>query len=392
MEKTMVLYNKNQPVLETVYDDELHRFTRIIDTFDIRYAPPAILDNKGNPNRKDLNDWWEHRAIPASRNHLSHDFPYLDSPLSLVERNMGLSLSDRYWVTDDKNLRWNDVNFFDNPFSEDLGLVTLGECQQSHDFSEDMFSPNSTLNGDLRKKWTIRDGNRLLLKAGSGPFCQEPYNEVVATALHEALLQPGDFVPYALVGSHCACPDMLQPDEELIPMWDLLKNAKKPNHLSDFRFCIELCVRCGIPESGVLMSFEKMFACDFILANHDRHYRNFGVIRDVETLRYKRLAPIYDTGSCLWHDKVSLERPLDYVYAAKPFGANGMDPKDQLRLFDNFKWFGAAKPDGFPQKAAGILRQNPLLPEKRINRILDGLERNMEYVSDYVQRLREVKI
>lgn len=389
MEKAMTLFNKDHPVLQAVYDDELHKFIKISDTYDLRYAPPGIIDNTGFPNRRTLNSWWEHRAIPASRQHLKNDFPYLDSVLSLPEHNMGLSLSDRYWVTDRADLRWKDVNFFENPFSDDLGMITLGEKQQSNDSSENLFSPDSTLNGDLRKKWTIQDGQRILLKSGSGPFYQEPYNEVIATMLHKALLQDGDFVPYELQTKYSACPDLLGQDEELVPMWDILQHRKKPNDRNDFQFCLQLCTECGIPGDTVLSCFEKMFTCDFILANHDRHYRNFGLIRNVETLKYTRMAPVYDTGSCLWHDKLELNRPSDFSYMAKPFGRDGMEPEKQLKLFHDFSWFNESRLDGFTSQAAQILLENPLMTKERMNKITERLKQNMEYAADYICRRRD---
>lgn len=132
MEKLMTLFNKDHPVLKAIYDDEFHRFTKITEFTDLRYAPPAIINNRKTPERSALNDWWASRAVPASRQHLNQDFPYLNDVLSLPEKNMGLSLSDRYWVSNDpENDKWEDINFFDHPFSEDLGLVTLGQKQQS---------------------------------------------------------------------------------------------------------------------------------------------------------------------------------------------------------------------------------------------------------------------
>ena len=245
-----------------------------------------------------------------------------------------------------------------------------------------MFSPNATLNGDLRKKWTIQNGQRILLKSGSGPFYQEPYNEVVAAMLHKSLLSPHDFVPYSLNGRYCACPNMLKEDEELIPMYDILKSHKKPNHMNDYQFCISLCTGLDLPEKQVKEHFSKMFVCDFILANHDRHYRNFGLIRNVETLAYTRMAPIYDTGACLWHDAISLTCPADYAYTAKPFGRDGMQPKEQLGLFTEFIWFDESRLKGFTEKAAAVLSENPLLPSERINRVMNALQANIDYVKE----------
>ena len=44
-----------------------------------------------------------------------------------------------------------------------------------------------------------------------------------------------------------------------------------------------------------------MIVCDDIMANTDRHFRNFGIVRNVETLEC-RPAPIFDTGTSLWCD------------------------------------------------------------------------------------------
>lgn len=388
----MTLLNKDHRILKLLYDDEIHAITQILEIQDLRYAPPAILDHKGMPNRGTLNGWWRSRAIPASRNHLRQDFPYLNDTRLLVEQSMGLSLSDRYWMRDDElDLKWKDVNFFDNPFTDDLGLVTLGERQQSSDSSEDMYSPNATLGGDLRKKWAIRNDMRVLLKSGSGPFRQEPYNETISTTLHQRLLVPDDFVPYTLEGHYCACPNMLCDDEELVPMWDIISNHKKPNHLTDFKFCFALCEKMDIPGTTAYTAYEKMFICDAILANSDRHYRNFGLIRNVESLEYVRMAPIYDTGACLWHDRTELSRPSDYRYKAKPFGKNGMEPHEQLGLFDDFRWFDESRLKGFVDEASEILKRNPLMHDKRRDAIIKGLERNIELVTDYIRNARDSK-
>ncbi len=390
MKKIMTLLNKDHPVLQLIYDEELHVVTKITEIYDLRYAPPAIIDSRNTTNRRLINEWWKGRAIPASRHHLNNSFPYLDDTASLLEKNMGLSLSDRYWMADQPHTcRWKDVNFFDNPFSEDLGLITIGEKQQSSDMTENMFSPNSTLNGDLRKKWTIQNGRRILQKSGSGLFNQEPYNEVIASHLHERLLDKKDFVPYWLEGKYSACPNMLGNDEELVPIWDILKNRRKPSSQNDFALCITVCEACGIPKDKTVESLEKMFTCDFLLANSDRHYRNFGLIRDVESLRYTRIAPIYDTGRCLWCDKEELERLSDYEYTAKPFNPNGMKPAEQLKLFHGFEWFDESKLKDFTDEAMEILSRNKHMSEQRKNAVIKGLQRNIDYAADYIREIKQ---
>lgn len=385
MGKELFLMNKDHCVLQMEYDEEIHGILKIDEVHELEYAPPAILDHKGTLNRKTLNDWWRERTIPISRNYLETDFPYIQDPRELAERSMGLSLSDRYWVSDDpKTQKWADVNFFDNAFTDDLGLITLGEQHQSSNHSENLYSPNATLGGDLQKKWTIQNGERVLLKSGSHLFRQEPYNEVIATVLHKQLLDRSDFVPYSLQGRYSICPNMLGPDEELVPMWDVLQNKAKPNDINDYQFCINTCKELGLSESSVKEHLEKMFTCDFIIANSDRHYRNFGLIRNVETLEYVRMAPIYDTGASLWYDKDLLENPKDYEYRAKPFNPHGMIPSEQLRLFHDFDWFEPEKLEGFVEEAGEILAEDRLMPESRRKQVMKGLRQNLETAVAYI--------
>lgn len=42
-----------------------------------------------------------------------------------------------------------------------------------------------------------------------------------------------------------------------------------------------------------------MLVTDYIIGNYDRHYRNFGLIRNAETLRFAGTASIFDCGTSL---------------------------------------------------------------------------------------------
>ena len=50
-----------------------------------------------------------------------------------------------------------------------------------------LFSPDNTTDGNLKKKWKISAGKRVLIKGGSDPFRQEVYNEVIASLIAEKL-------------------------------------------------------------------------------------------------------------------------------------------------------------------------------------------------------------
>lgn len=379
--------NKNTPVLSFDYDLENHKALDIRDVINPEFAPPGLVDKQGKFTTSELNYWWRHRAIPASRAHVDRllENLKLESTLELAEKSFGLSLSDCYWLNDDDDPKqWADINFFDNEFTDDLGFLTLGQDSLSSspgvpDYASlRLSSPNSTLGGDLLKKWKIIGGDRVLLKAGVGFANQEPYNELIAGDLHVRVMKRGDFVPYWLVEDnrrvYSACTNMLDSDEELVAAWDLVRNVKQPNNLSDLQFYVRRCEDLGLDPDAVMDELSRMFATDFILANRDRHYRNFGVIRNVETLEVTRLAPVFDTGSSLWSDAELLETRRDFDYVAKPF-KGGMKPLDQVRLFKGrFDWYVPGMFDGFPEHVVQVLGSNPNIPERRVEAIAGAVE------------------
>ena len=359
------------------------------------YAPLGMADRHGAISKRELNFWWRHRAIPASRDQIDRllENLRLESTLELAEKSFGLSLSDRYWINDEDDPKdWASINFFDNEFSDDLGFLTLGQdaggsSPDAPDYGAiNLSSPNSTLGGDLLKKWKIVDGKRVLLKAGMGFVNQEPYNEVAATALHERLMLPGEYTPYTLFTEgrrvYSACEDLLGPDEELVATWDVIRNRKQPNNLSDLRFLVACYEELGLDADFAMEQLAKMFACDFVLANRDRHYRNFGIVRNVETLEVTRIAPVFDSGSCLWSNAELLDAPIDFEYMAKPFKPRGMRPADQVKLFaGHFGWFDAQALDGFSEQVGEILSRNPNITERRIQTIVAHVEKNARDLS-----------
>lgn len=380
------LMNKNHPVLNFLYDLETHHVTKLTNTIDLAYAPPAILDRKGTVTRSALDSWWHHRAIPASRAQIYALMEGLkiDSTLELAEKNFGLSLSDRYWLNDAENpQKWEEINFFDNDFTDDLGLLTLG--QESSNENPNLMSPNSTVGGDLNKKWTIIEGKRILVKSGSSFINQEVYNEVIATSLHQRLLNAENFVPYTLhqegKRTYCACPNMLGPDEELIPAWHIIQNRKQSNSQNDYQFLVDSFKRLGLCDVETFLS--KMFVCDYIIGNFDRHYNNFGVIRNVETLEYTRMAPIFDSGNSLWCQVETLDTLHDFEYNAKPFGTT-MSPDRQLKFLSEFSWFEPARLDGFTEEAEAILERNSNMPPARIHQIVRGINWQIEKLMRFI--------
>lgn len=117
---------------------------------------------------------------------------------------------------------------------------------------------------------------------------------------------------------------------------------------------LESYAELGLADAELQLT--KMFVCDYILVNRDRHWNNLGVVFDAATMQAKRVAPIYDSGSSLWNNVFELAAPADYWY--RPLllvreRARRILPEDQLALMRDFSWLDAFALDGF----AGDVRE-----------------------------------
>ena len=88
-----------------------------------------------------------------------------------------------------------------------------------------------------------------------------------------------------------SCPNMLGEDEELVSAADLMRRHRRKNGFGTYRSVVEALCETGLERSYIERCLSKLFSCDYLMANFDRHLGNFGLIRDCVTLRYKGVAP-----------------------------------------------------------------------------------------------------
>lgn len=151
----------------------------------------------------------------------------VSTPKLLLAKCYGLSLSDQYWVKPiNSDLEWEVVNFFDNDFSEDVGDILFGKAKDSENIS--LNSPDNTSDGCLKKRWKIINQKRCLLKAGSLPYEQQPFNEAIASLIMDKLNV--DHVNYSVMVDdekpYSVCEDFISRDTELVTAWKILQNSQ----------------------------------------------------------------------------------------------------------------------------------------------------------------------
>ena len=114
-----------------------------------------------------------------------------------------------------------------------------------------------------------------------------------------------------------------------------------------------------------------MLAADYILANTDRHLGNFGFLRDSETLDWKGLAPIYDSGTSLWQMTLTRAISADAMVPAKPFETS---QQSQLKLIAPYVDLPLERLDGFSGKVKDILEDAAQFDDGRAAKIATAIE------------------
>ncbi|WP_238726236.1 HipA domain-containing protein [Diplocloster modestus] len=330
------LMHKRTAVADIELDDATGFIQKINTVYAPAHLPVGVPVRRGTADRAALNEWWTDRSIPASRSGIREALETLElsNTKILLVRCYGLSLSDQYWICPEgSGLTWDKVNFFDNDFSDDIGDVLFGTNKKMNvlDFS----SPDNTSDGNLKKRWKIIDGKRCLVKGGSNPFRQQPFNEVIAAGIMERLEIP--HVPYAVTWNkgapYCVCEDFVADDTELVPAWRIIQTRKKDKSTSVYQHFVNCCESLGVKD--VVPFLDRMIVLDYIIANEDRHLNNFGLLRNAETLEWIGMAPIYDSGSSLGYDKVAGQIRAERDVECKPFKKHHAE---QLKLVSDFNW------------------------------------------------------
>lgn len=293
--------------------------------------------------------WLEKRVIPKNRQFVDEILKTLglsvNNTKGIIDVCMGLSLNDSYWVVPaDFKGKFADYNLYENRFSEALSLVAYTGVGGSNEaFST---SPELTTNGMLRKAWRFVDNDGIYLykggTEGAANTGNEPYSEYYACQIAEAMGLP--CVKYDLenwkgiLASKCKL--FTNIDTAFVPVGRILKKCT-------LKECLEYYASLGTDFYEQLCS---MLVFDSVIYNEDRHFGNFGVLRDNHTGQIISPAPIFDNGLSLFNfampdDFKNLEEyaktrsnPYRISYEEICKEVMGAKQKSQLRRLIGFKF------------------------------------------------------
>lgn len=316
---TYYLMNKNQMIAKLNYDNEHQKIVEILEINQPQYAPLECFDH-GILTVRAMNEWFRGRGIPSWRDGLDDFLDHMGIKNKDVLLNIafGLSLSDQYWMNPvNTMMEWSDINFFQHNFNSADYEMAIFEDKMLDTNTIDLYSPNNTSDGMLKKTWIAgEDGKRYMLKGSYKESGIEPFNEVLASMICEILgLEHAEYsltVLHGKVLSKCEC--FIDEHTELLSAYSILRYHGFNQASSDcnaYETYKDILMSHGIQQAEIDLA--KMFILDYIIANADRHLGNFGVIRNVETLKWERIAPNFDSGQALMSQKEVFEMNFHYV-------------------------------------------------------------------------------
>ena len=389
----VILMNQNKKVLLAEMDEN-NIFQKIYEYYNINYAPLHIYNayNKKEDVLLALNSWFKNRGIPAWRQNIEKLLEKLNvtSPIELLNKAYGLSLSDQYFIKEEgQNLKWEDINFFMNGFQyKDYLDVSINSNSRESGTKISLHSPNNTTDGMVKKGWIIdKDNNRVLVKGAYSISGLEPINEWLASQICKRLdldycNYTLDIIQEQLVSK---CNNFLTKDEEIITASDIMSLDSNDN-VSDYEKYVNILESNGIID--VKKKLSDMYIVDYLMLNTDRHMKNYGIIRNVKTLKWERMTPIFDTGTSLQSD-VTLPY-LDFDNEEYKFFHSHNMTVNQLVNYIMLEKYDLTKLDGLIdeykevlEKYSDIIELNP----KRLEKTVDGFSERIELLKQAKKNL-----
>ena len=293
--------------------------------------------------------WLSSRVIPKNRAFVDEILKSLGLSLNdtkgIIDVCKGLSLNGSYWVVPkDFEGTFREYNLYENRFSAALSLVAYTGVGQSQEAFTT--SPELTTQGMLRKGWRFIENDGIYLykggTEGAANAGKEPYSEYYASQIAETMGL--HTVHYDLehwkgiLASKCKL--FTDIDTAYIPVGSIVKSG-------GIKACLDYYETLGEDSAEELKS---MLVFDSLIYNEDRHFGNFGLLRDNRSGKIIGPAPIFDNGLSLFNFATEDDIANLSEYAktrANPYGISyesicrdvmGSKQRTQLRRMIGFRF------------------------------------------------------
>ena len=300
-----------------------------------------LLPMQNRTSAQGVISWWSDRSIPIKQGKIETMLRErgIATPHLYLVHNLGLSLTDYYWIKPiDHDLSWAQVNLFENDFKENL---LLGKIRINENDEIPEYQPNSSLQGNLEKTWIIEKDARKLVKGNHGELSSESINEVLVSGAISCHNRPA--AQYDLISIKgkpydygCVTPMFTSLGSELVSAYAVITSENKANNISTYEHFINVCEKNGLDRNYVREYLEFEILIDFIFSNRDRHLTNIAVLRDADTLKFKSMAPVFDSGKSMLFGREPFEITEKRLLGQETLGFKNTE-LDMLGLVQNRK-------------------------------------------------------
>lgn len=301
VEEPSVEYDDENIYQLKLYDEVLMDFSIArtpkfkIDVISVNEERRHLLPLDLEPTAEGIEKWLEHRSIPKNREMVGKILGALDLEITdlkgIIDVCLGLSLNDSYWVTQPAfEGRFEDYNLYENEFSEALSLIAYTGGR----FSDKKFrtTPELTTGGMLRKGWRYFGKDDIwLYKGGTFGFANtgnEPYSEYFASQIAKKMgINAVDYQLENWMGILASrCRLFTNRYLSYVPIGRIVTSG-------GIQACLDYYKKLGDEFYEQLVD---MLVFDAVIINEDRHFGNFGVLRDNRTGKIVAPAPVFDNG------------------------------------------------------------------------------------------------
>lgn len=338
-----------------LYDEELLTFS--MEDAGLSGMKTTLLTT--NDNRRDvfpldleltddgIYSWLQKRIIPKNRAFVDEILKTLGLSINntkgIIDVCKGLSLNDSYWIVPEGfEGKFSAYNLYENNFSSVLSLVAYTGIGHSRPINTT--SPELTTHGMLRKAWRHIDGKGIYLfkggTEGAANTGNEPYSEFYASQIAERMglhaVRYGLENWKGILASTCKL--FTDIDTAYVPIGRIVRTG-------GIQACLDYYARIS---AEALEELRSMLVFDAVIYNEDRHFGNFGILRENHSGKIIGAAPVFDNGLSLFNYAMQDDINNLDAYArtrANPYGilyeticreVMGQKQRSQLHRLINF--------------------------------------------------------
>ena len=389
--ETYILRLENEDIAKIKYENGNLSFLEI---YNFQKLPPFLMPQNSTKSldilSKHLNAWFEYRKIENLRPNIDELLKKikLDNLQMLSIKSLALSLQDQYWLcpTNFLNLRFEDINYFDNGFCSDIGDILFDP--DVNKLNIDVFSPDNTTNGMDPKRWILDKNNHPFLIKTNINLEQVALNEKIANILSNVLQLK--HVNYTTLRS-----DITIKEDGISKLYNCLFAVSPCFCDKKHTFANANLVKSSFENKekyydfiknnkNLKDAFNKMIILDYLMIQEDRHDNNYGFLINNQNNEIELI--VFDSGNSLGYDnnKENGIFPTDF---SKVFRKTHTEC---LEFVDDFDFIEFKKIKETILQIKSILNESNLT-EKQKENIIKLYEKRIECLEQEIAKLIERK-